>query len=116
MNACRVGTGSPLQPPIAITDVPDKTSSAAADCEPLVAADHSVLVFDRTPARSESVTTSPIQLPTCAAPLFSVVGIGPWCGVAAVAIENAVVPPAAANAPTRAATAVPLCEPKPSTA
>ena len=52
MNDCSVGTGSPLHPPIAITDVPDETSSAAADCEPLVAADHSVCVLAKTPARS----------------------------------------------------------------
>src|SRR6185312_13394190 len=116
MNACRVGTGSPLQPPIAITGVPDKTSSAAADCEPLVAADHSVVVFDKTPARSELLPSSPIQLPSCASPFFSAVGIAPWCGVAAVAIENAVVPAKAASTPTATATAALLCAPRPSAA
>src|ERR1041384_122440 len=103
MNDCSVGTGSPLHPPIAITEVPEETSSAAADCEPFVAADHSVCAPASTPARSVLVASSPVQLPVWAAPLFSAVGIEPWWGVAAVAMEKAAAPAAATTTPMTAA-------------
>ena len=56
-------------------------------------------VLASIPARSGLVASSPIQLPSWALPFFSAVGIEPRCGVAAVAIENAAVPPTAARTP-----------------
>jgi hypothetical protein len=63
MNCCSVGTGSPLQPPTAITDVPEAISRLAADCEPFVAADHGVCVAASRPASSVLVASSLIQAP-----------------------------------------------------
>ena len=105
MNCCRVGTGSPLQPPTAITDVPDAISSAAADCEPFVAADHCVCVAASRPARSELSTSSSIQ-PPWAVDVLIAVGIEPWCGVAAVMTEYVAVPANPASTPMATATAI----------
>src|SRR5882757_8068504 len=117
MNCSRVGAGSPPHPPIAITDVPDAISSAAADCDPFVAADHAVCVAASRAARSPLVASSPIQPPTanassslCAATAccavrcteLTALGTAPLFGVIAVAMENATVPAAAPAAPTRA--------------
>src|SRR5689334_17041890 len=116
MNDCKVGTGSPLHPPIAITDVPEDTSSAAADCEPFVAADHGVCVSASAAARSLLVDSSPVHWPTRAMPSFGAVGIDPGGGAAGVATEKAVVPPSAAKTPTATAVARSGCAPKTSTA
>src|SRR3954471_18489543 len=105
MNDSRVGTGSPLHPPIAITAGPEETSSAAADWDPFVAADHWVWVAANMPARSALLPSSPVQLPSWIAPFSSAAGMEPWCGVAAVAIEKALGPPIAASIPTTTAVA-----------
>ncbi len=109
MNCCSVGTGSPLQPPTAITDVPEAISSAAADCEPFVAADHGVCVAASRPASSALVASSFIQ-PPVTFDARSAVGIDPWCGVAAVTMENVVVPANPASMPT--ASAMPIGAPR----
>src|SRR5882757_4701344 len=103
MNCCSVGTGSPLQPPTAITDVPEAISRAAADCEPFVAADHRVCVAASRPASSELVASSFIQTPDTFDDRMAV-GIVPWCGRAAVATETAAVPASPATHPATSAT------------
>src|SRR5215208_2580881 len=98
MNCCSVGTGSPLQPPTAISDVPDAISMLAADCEPFVAADHGVWVAARRPTSSVFVASSTIQAPVTFEDRTAV-GAVPWCGVAAVTTENTVVPASPATHP-----------------
>src|SRR5439155_6006820 len=98
MNCRSVGTGSPFQPPMAITDVPDAISRAAADCEPFVAADHCVCVAERSAASWALMASSLIQFPDTR-DVPAAVGIVPWCGVAAVARENATVPASPAAHP-----------------
>src|ERR1700735_1788963 len=98
MNCCSVGTGSPLQPPTAITEVPEDISRAAADSEPFVAADHLVCVAASRLASAGLVASSPIQTPV-ACDVLTAVGIVPLCGLAAVAMENTVVPASAASIP-----------------
>jgi len=51
-------------PPAGITEVPDDTSSAAADWDPFVAADHSVCVSAKIPATSALSASPPVQFPT----------------------------------------------------